>query len=109
MKDLVVLHGGSLNGVIGIPGDKSISHRAVMFGAIADGLTQVRGCLMGEDVLATIEAFRSMGVEIDTRDQDCMKISGVGLLGLRSPTSSINLGNSGTSMRYWQVFCPEQI
>ncbi len=99
MKDLVVLHGGSLNGVIGIPGDKSISHRAVMFGAIADGLTQVRGCLMGEDVLATIEAFRSMGVEIDTRDQDCMKISGVGLLGLRSPASSINLGNSGTSMR----------
>ena len=99
MKDLVVLHGGSLNGVIGIPGDKSISHRAVMFGAIADGLTQVRGCLMGEDVLATIEAFRSMGVEIDTRDQDCIKISGVGLLGLRSPASSINLGNSGTSMR----------
>ncbi len=99
MKDLVVSRGGSLNGVVGIPGDKSISHRAVMFGAIADGLTRVRGCLMGEDVLATIEAFRSLGVKIDTRNSDCVKISGVGLRGLRSPTSSINLGNSGTSMR----------
>jgi 3-phosphoshikimate 1-carboxyvinyltransferase len=99
MNDLVVLNGGSLNGVIEIPGDKSISHRSVMFGAIADGLTRVHGCLMGEDVLATIEAFRSMGVKIDTLSQDCIKISGVGLYGLKSPTSLINLGNSGTSMR----------
>ncbi len=99
MEELVVLNGGSLNGVIEIPGDKSISHRAVMFGAIADGLTRVRGCLMSEDVLATIEAFRSMGVAIDTRDQGHIKISGVGLHGLKSPARPINLGNSGTSMR----------
>ncbi len=99
MDDLDVVKGGSLNGRVEIPGDKSISHRSVMFGAIADGITTVRGCLMGEDVLSTINAFRSMGVEIETHNDGCLTITGVGLEGLKRPTKPINLGNSGTSMR----------
>ena len=99
MRHLDVLNGGSLNGVIEIPGDKSISHRSIMFGAIADGLTTVRGCLIGEDVLSTMDAFRLMGVEIDTHDLDCLRIMGVGLNGLKPPVRAIHLGNSGTSMR----------
>ena len=64
-NDLMVAPGGALTGSIVIPGDKSVSHRAVMFGALADGVCQVTDCLLGEDVLATVEAFRALGVKVE--------------------------------------------
>jgi 3-phosphoshikimate 1-carboxyvinyltransferase len=91
--------GGSLQGQIRVPGDKSISHRALMLGAIADGRTHVDGFLHGEDTLATSAAFKSMGVDIESLTNDQLIINGVGLHGLSAPESSVNLGNSGTSVR----------
>jgi len=91
--------GGRLRGRLWVPGDKSISHRAIMLGAIADGVTQVSGFLEGEDSLATLGAFRAMGVPIQGPDAGCMRITGVGLRGLCAPRSDLELGNSGTSMR----------
>ena len=91
--------GGSLNGTISVPGDKSISHRSVMFGAICDGVTQVSGLLEGMDVLATIHAFREMGVYIDGPDGGSLAIHGNGLHGLKAPKVALDLGNSGTSIR----------
>lgn len=82
-----------------MPGDKSISHRALMLGSIAEGVTKVSGFLEGEDSLATLEAFRAMGVRIEGPRQGRLIIHGVGLYGLRSPTKPLYLGNSGTSMR----------
>jgi 3-phosphoshikimate 1-carboxyvinyltransferase len=81
-----------------VPGDKSISHRAIMLGAIAEGHTRVSGFLEGEDTLATLAAFRAMGVLIE-RSADRLSIDGVGLHGLRPPVAPLDLGNSGTSMR----------
>jgi 3-phosphoshikimate 1-carboxyvinyltransferase len=91
--------GGSLRGRIRVPGDKSISHRAVMLGAIAEGRTQVSGFLEGEDSLATLAAFRRMGVPIKGPEGGRLTIDGVGLAGLRAPDAVLDLGNSGTSMR----------
>jgi 3-phosphoshikimate 1-carboxyvinyltransferase len=91
--------GGSLRGRLRVPGDKSISHRAIMLGAIADGETEVSGFLEGADSLATLAAFRAMGVVIDGPDQGCVRIAGVGLRGLREPPGPLDMGNSGTSMR----------
>ena len=82
-----------------MPGDKSISHRCIMLGAIADGDTRVGGLLEGEDVLATVAAFRSMGVEIDEPAAGEAVVRGVGRDGLRAPERAIDLGNSGTAMR----------
>ena len=95
----IVQPGGMLRGKIRIPGDKSISHRAIIFGAIAEGLTIITGFLEGEDALATLNAFRLMGVNIDGPEQGRVSISGVGIRGLSSPDQPLNLGNSGTSMR----------
>ena len=97
--DYVVRPSGPLRGEIRVPGDKSISHRAVMLGAISDGETRIRGLLEGEDVLATVAAFRSMGVEIEGPDDGEAVIHGVGREGLRAPAAAIDLGNSGTAMR----------
>jgi 3-phosphoshikimate 1-carboxyvinyltransferase len=91
--------GGSLRGRIRVPGDKSISHRAVMLGAIAAGRTDVSGFLEGEDSLATLAAFRRMGVSIKGPEGGRLTIDGVGLAGLRAPDAALDLGNSGTSMR----------
>jgi 3-phosphoshikimate 1-carboxyvinyltransferase len=91
--------GGSLRGRIRVPGDKSISHRAIMLGAIAEGVTEISGFLEGEDSLATLEAFRDMGVAIEGPTGGAVRIEGVGLHGLRAPRSELDLGNSGTSMR----------
>jgi 3-phosphoshikimate 1-carboxyvinyltransferase len=91
--------GGSLRGRIRVPGDKSISHRAVMLGALAEGVTEITGFLNGEDCLCTMQAFRAMGVEIEQRDDTSLRIHGVGLHGLKAPAAEIDLGNSGTSMR----------
>ncbi|MFZ4790133.1 MAG: 3-phosphoshikimate 1-carboxyvinyltransferase [Candidatus Competibacteraceae bacterium] len=90
---------GALCGQWRVPGDKSISHRAIMFGALADGITTITGFLDGEDCLATLNAFRAMGVVIAGPDQGRVTIHGVGLHGLQAPAGPLDLGNSGTSMR----------
>ncbi|MEY3220932.1 MAG: hypothetical protein RIT27_2289 [Pseudomonadota bacterium] len=89
---------GKLQGRCRVAGDKSISHRAIMLGAIAEGETYISGFLQGEDTLATLAAFQAMGVKIQ-RNQDVVKIQGVGLHGLKKPQHELYLGNSGTSMR----------
>ena len=81
-----------------MPGDKSISHRSIMLGSIATGTTRVSGFLQGEDSLATLNAFKEMGVSIERKGSDVV-IQGVGMHGLKMPTNSLNLGNSGTSIR----------
>jgi len=91
---------GQLTGEFRVPGDKSISHRSIIFGAIADGITQISGFLQGEDSLNTLRAFRAMGVEIKgPNDAGEVTINGVGINGLKKPTHAIDLGNSGTSIR----------
>ncbi|WP_293267671.1 bifunctional prephenate dehydrogenase/3-phosphoshikimate 1-carboxyvinyltransferase [Neptunomonas sp.] len=89
----------SLQGRIRVPGDKSMSHRAVMIGALAEGVTHLSGFLESEDSLATVQAFRDMGVVIEGPHQGRVKIYGVGLHGLYQPPGPLYLGNSGTSMR----------
>jgi len=98
--DYIVKPGGQLAGEFRVPGDKSISHRSIMFGAIADGTTHVTGFLQGDDSLNTLRAFRAMGVEIDgPNDLGEVTIHGVGIDGLTAPAGDIDLGNSGTSIR----------
>jgi len=97
--DYRVAPGGSVSGQIRIPGDKSISHRSIMLGSIAQGITEVTGFLEGEDSLATLQAFRDMGVVIEGPDDGRVVILGVGLNGLKEPVGPLYLGNSGTSMR----------
>ncbi|MCH8497612.1 MAG: bifunctional prephenate dehydrogenase/3-phosphoshikimate 1-carboxyvinyltransferase [Marinobacter sp.] len=91
--------GGSMTGDIRVPGDKSMSHRSIMLGALADGITEVEGFLEGEDSLATLQAFRDMGVTIEGPDNGYVKIHGVGIDGLQAPRGPLYLGNSGTGMR----------
>ena len=101
MSDLVftVQPGGCLSGDLRVPGDKSISHRSMILGSIAEGTTTVEGFLEGEDSLATLMAFRAMSVEIDDVVNGKTTVKGVGLHGLREPSAPLYLGNSGTSMR----------
>ena len=82
-----------------VPGDKSVSHRAIMLGSIAEGVTEVSGFLAGEDCLATMSAFRSMGVTIDRPSETELVVHGAGLRGLQAPGGDLDLGNSGTAMR----------
>lgn len=93
------LPGGSVVGEARVAGDKSISHRSIMFGSIAEGVTEISGFLEGEDALATVAAFRSMGVQIDGPVDGRVTVHGVGLHGLKSPSTPLDMGNSGTSMR----------
>ena len=86
-------------GRLRVPGDKSISHRALMFGALADGKTRVSGFLPGEDCLATMAALEAMGAVIERTGETALRIDGVGLRGLRAPASPLDMGNSGTAMR----------
>jgi len=88
-----------LSGTVGVPGDKSISHRALMLGALAVGRTEIRGLLEGEDVLATAAALRLMGAGIERREDGHWLVDGVGVGGLAEPEDVIDLGNSGTSAR----------
>ncbi len=88
----------SLSGSIQVPGDKSISHRSIMLGSIANGVTKVSGFLEGEDSLATLKAFQQMGVQIERKGSN-ITIHGVGKHGLKSTSKALNLGNSGTSIR----------
>jgi 3-phosphoshikimate 1-carboxyvinyltransferase len=91
--------GPGLQGCLRVPGDKSISHRAIMLGSLAEGTTRISGFLQGEDCLATLNAFRAMGVDIQHIGQGPMVIEGVGLEGLKPPENPLHMGNSGTSMR----------
>ena len=88
-----------LRGRLRVPGDKSISHRSIMLGSLATGITRVTGFLEGEDALATLQAFRDMGVVIEGPSRGEVTIHGVGLHGLKPPPGPLYLGNSGTSMR----------
>jgi len=91
--------GGSLNGSLRVAGDKSMSHRSIMLGSIAEGVTEVTGFLNGEDCLATLKAFRAMGVEIECPEAGRVVIHGVGMQGLKAPEMALDMGNSGTAMR----------
>lgn len=95
----IVQPGGSLSGSVRVPGDKSISHRAVMLASLAQGRSEVRGFLTGEDCLCTMNAFRAMGVRIEQLEATRLRVHGVGLHGLHQPAQALDLGNSGTSMR----------
>ena len=87
-----------LKGTIRVPGDKSISHRSIIFGSLAKGETKVYDILRGEDVLSTTQVFRDLGVSIQD-DGDVIRIQGVGFQGLQAPTAPLDMGNSGTSIR----------
>nr|WP_294467921.1 3-phosphoshikimate 1-carboxyvinyltransferase [uncultured Sellimonas sp.] len=88
-----------LKGEITVPGDKSISHRSIMFGALAKGVTRVRGFLEGADCLSTIGCFRQMGIEIEKETDGQILVHGKGIRGLSAPASTLDVGNSGTTTR----------
>lgn len=88
-----------LTGTLRVPGDKSISHRSIMLGSIAEGTTHITGFLTGEDCIATMNAFRQMGVEIEGPENKKVVIHGVGMHGLKQPQNELDMGNSGTAMR----------
>ena len=94
-----VAPGGALQGEVRVPGDKSISHRSLMLGALAHGRTEVSGFLASEDCLATLRALRAMGVAIEQRDAHHLFVDGVGLDGLQAPAGPLDMGNAGTAIR----------
>jgi 3-phosphoshikimate 1-carboxyvinyltransferase len=98
-QHFIVRPGGTVRGALRVPGDKSISHRSIMLGAIAEGVTRVSGFLEGADALATMNVFRALGVSIDGPRGGNVVIQGVGLHGLKPPAGDLDCGNSGTSMR----------
>ena len=98
MSDMQFVAVPQLRGTIDVPGDKSISHRAVMFNAIAEGTAHITHFLPGADCLSTIACFRAMGVQIDHHG-DTVTVHGVGLRGLREPNDVLDCGNSGTTLR----------
>ena len=98
MSSIECLPGGTVNGSIRVPGDKSISHRSIMISSIAEGTSRISGFLQGEDSLNTLKAFQSMGVTIE-RKGDRVSVHGVGLHGLKKPAKALDMGNSGTAMR----------
>lgn len=88
-----------IGGALSVPGDKSISHRALMLAGIAEGSTRIDGFLASEDCLATLEAMRALGVPIERPGPSTVEVSGVGLHGLKAPSAPLDMGNSGTAMR----------
>jgi 3-phosphoshikimate 1-carboxyvinyltransferase len=98
MSHYVVQPVAGVAGAVRVPGDKSVSHRALMLGGIAEGITEVRGFLESEDCLATMAAMRALGVRID-RDASDVRVHGVGLRGLKAAGRALDMGNSGTAMR----------
>lgn len=99
MSAIVSIQSGSLNGTIRVPGDKSVSHRALMLGAVALGTTRVEGLLEGEDVLATANAMQALGANIEKDDDGIWYVTGRGVGGLSEPGQVLDLGNSGTAVR----------
>ncbi len=97
--DWIAQPGAPLRGSVGVPGDKSVSHRAVMLGALAEGTTHIRGFLEGEDTRATARVFSQLGVRIDTPSASERIVHGVGLHGLRCSDFALDCGNAGTGMR----------
>jgi 3-phosphoshikimate 1-carboxyvinyltransferase len=91
--------GQPLKGTIRVPGDKSISHRAIMLGALAEGVTRISGFLEGEDTIATAKIFQQLGVKIETPSPSERVVHGVGLHGLKASTEALDCGNAGTAMR----------
>ncbi len=89
----------SLKGELTIPGDKSISHRAVMLGTLAEGMTEIHHFLNGADCLSTIHCFRLLGITIEEKDEETILVHGRGLFGLRTPPTVLDVGNSGTTTR----------
>lgn len=105
----LVQPGGHLTGRVRVAGDKSISHRSIMLGALAEGVTEIEGFLEGEDALATLQAFRDMGVVIEGPSAGKVRVHGVGLHGLQAPARGLYMGNSGTSMRLLMgLLCAQQ-
>ncbi|MBA3480083.1 MAG: 3-phosphoshikimate 1-carboxyvinyltransferase [Lautropia sp.] len=98
-QTLSALPGGRIRGELRVPGDKSISHRSIMLGALAEGETRISGFLEGADALATMNVFRMLGVAIDGPQRGAVTVRGAGLRGLRPPAGPLDCGNSGTSMR----------
>lgn len=92
-------HSGPLRGTIKVPGDKSVSHRAIMLSALAVGESRISGLLEGEDVLATAAAMRAMGAKIERTGEGSWTVHGVGVGGLMQPSAALDMGNSGTSTR----------
>ena len=99
MVRFVVAPSRLAKGTVVVPGDKSVSHRALMLGGIADGCTRVQGFLNGEDCLATLAAMRAMGVSVTEHSATEVSVDGVGIDGLDAPELALDLGNSGTGMR----------
>jgi 3-phosphoshikimate 1-carboxyvinyltransferase len=105
-----VAPGGHIAGTLTVPGDKSISHRALMLGAIADGVTDIEGFLAGEDCLATLRALAALGVQMERPHETHVRVSGVGLHGLAPAPAPLDMGNAGTAIRLmmgllaWQRF-----
>ncbi len=99
MARYVVGPGGRVEGEMTVPGDKSISHRALMLGGIAEGVTDITGFLAGEDCLATLRALQAMGVQIDRPEAEHVIVRGGGLEGLTGAPTSLDMGNAGTAMR----------
>jgi 3-phosphoshikimate 1-carboxyvinyltransferase len=99
MNSITIAPQNNLKGEIYPPGDKSISHRSVMIGSIAKGVTEITNFLNGEDCIATIKAFEKMGVTIEGKGTSNLKVHGVGLNGLKEPDDILDMGNSGTSTR----------
>lgn len=96
---MIIQPKNSVNGTITVPGDKSISHRSIMFGALAKGKTSVTGFLNGADCLSTASCFKNMGITINFTSPTTLTIKGKGLYGLTKPSSILDVGNSGTTMR----------
>ena len=99
MSHYVVQPVAGVAGAIRVPGDKSVSHRALMLGGVADGVTEVRGFLQSEDCLATMRAMRAMGVQVEQGNSGEVRVHGVGLRGLKPAAQALDMGNSGTAMR----------
>src|ERR1700748_1155833 len=91
--------GGKIEGELTVPGDKSISHRALMFGGIAEGDTEITGFLAGEDCLATLRALQALGVTIERPEDQHVIVHGVGVKGLKGAATPLDMGNAGTAMR----------
>lgn len=99
MSAWIASPGGPLQGELRVPGDKSVSHRAVMLGALAEGATRIEGFLEGEDTRATAAILAQLGVRIDAPAEGVRVVHGVGLHGLQAPTGPLDCGNAGTGMR----------
>jgi 3-phosphoshikimate 1-carboxyvinyltransferase len=99
MSDWIATRGAPLSGALKLPGDKSVSHRAIMLAAIADGVSRIDGFLEGEDTRATAAVFRQLGIRIETPKPGARIVHGVGIDGLRAPIAPLECGNAGTAMR----------